>query len=83
MSTTTTVPPADSATTSELYAAVDSGRADRIDQAGLVVSATASLGVVCGLLINWLGWPVGAPMALVLYLACARLAWLSGMGGSR
>jgi len=81
LNTTTTAPPAD-ATTFDPYAAVDPGRVDRIDGAGVLVSATAALGVLCGVLINSLGWPIGGPLALVLYLACARLAWLSGMGGS-
>jgi len=82
MSATTTAARLDIAASADLYAAVDPSRADRIDEAGLVVSATAALGVLCGVLINWLGWVVGGPLALALYLACARLAWLSGIDGT-
>ena len=82
MSTTIPAPTAGGATASDLYAVVDPGRVDRIDEAGLVLSATAVLGVICGVLINWLGWLAGGALALLLYVVAARLAWTVGVGGS-
>jgi hypothetical protein len=60
---------------------VDPGWEDRRDETAAVVSMTVLLGVGCGVVIHWLGWPVGELLALVTYLACARLGWVCGVGG--
>ncbi len=61
----------------------DPGWAQRRDDGIGIVCLALGLGAGCGLLIGWLGWPVGVLLATGLFLAWLRLmlAWLGG--GSR